>query len=118
MNELLTGKFRPNFTFMKWFKKFFYANERQGREYNPVEARNGQDIVHVDEAVKSPKSWKSPHESGKPPLFLYLYFSFVFKFFFFFLLFFYKYDDFKLFYSIIFPSVMNRKFASVSTIHQ
>ena len=68
MNELLTGKFRPNFTFMKWFKKFFHVNERRGRDYNPVEARNGQDIVHVDDAVKSPKSWKSPHESGKPPL--------------------------------------------------
>ncbi|KAK7135884.1 hypothetical protein R3I94_014533 [Phoxinus phoxinus] len=65
VNELLTGKFRPNFTFMKWFKKFFHANESQGREYNPVEARNGQDIVQVDDAVKSPKSWKSPHESGR-----------------------------------------------------
>lgn len=52
---------------MKWFKKFFHANERQGRDYNPVEARNGQDIVHVDD-TKSPKSWKSPHDSGKPPL--------------------------------------------------
>ncbi|XP_067269947.1 DNA (cytosine-5-)-methyltransferase 3 beta, duplicate a isoform X3 [Pseudorasbora parva] len=65
VKELLTGKFRPNFTFMKWFKKFFSANERQGREYNPVEARNGQDIVQVDDAVKSPKSGKSPHESGR-----------------------------------------------------
>jgi len=70
VKELLTGKFRPNFTFVKWFKKFFHANERQGREYNPVEARNGQDIVQVDDAVRSPKSWKGPYESGK--------FSFVF----------------------------------------
>ncbi|XP_048065483.1 DNA (cytosine-5-)-methyltransferase 3 beta, duplicate a isoform X1 [Megalobrama amblycephala] len=65
VKELLTGKFRPNFTFVKWFKKFFHANEKQGREYNPVEARNGQDIVQVDDAVKSPKSWKSPYESGR-----------------------------------------------------
>ncbi|KAG1933030.1 DNA (cytosine-5)-methyltransferase 3B [Pimephales promelas] len=50
---------------MKWFKKFFCANENQGREYDPVEARNGQDIVHVDDAVKSPKSWKSLHESAR-----------------------------------------------------
>uniref|UniRef100_A0A8C2KQK4 DNA (cytosine-5-)-methyltransferase n=1 Tax=Cyprinus carpio TaxID=7962 RepID=A0A8C2KQK4_CYPCA len=46
IKQLLTGKFRPNFTFLKWFRKFFFANERKGREYNPVEARNGQDI-HV-----------------------------------------------------------------------
>lgn len=76
MKELLTGKFRPNFTFVKWFKKFFHANERQGREYNPVEARNGQDIVQVEDAVKSPKSWKSPHESGKFSCVFYLFFNF------------------------------------------
>ncbi|XP_059359701.1 DNA (cytosine-5-)-methyltransferase 3 beta, duplicate a isoform X4 [Carassius carassius] len=65
VKQLLTGKFRPNFTFLKWFRKFFFANERQGREYNPVEARNGQDIVQVDEPVKSPRSWKNPRESGR-----------------------------------------------------
>ncbi|XP_052419746.1 DNA (cytosine-5-)-methyltransferase 3 beta, duplicate a isoform X1 [Carassius gibelio] len=65
VKQLLTGKFRPNFTFLKWFRKFFFANERQGREYNPVEARNGQDIVQVDEPVKSPRSWKNPCESGR-----------------------------------------------------
>lgn len=68
MKQLLTGKFRPSFTFLKWFKKFFFANERQGREYNPVAARNGQDIVQVDDPVKSPKSWRTPRESGEPPL--------------------------------------------------
>uniref|UniRef100_A0A8C2KTR5 DNA (cytosine-5-)-methyltransferase n=1 Tax=Cyprinus carpio TaxID=7962 RepID=A0A8C2KTR5_CYPCA len=60
VKQLLTGKFRPNFTFLKWFRKFFFANERKGREYNPVEARNGQDIVQVDDPVKSPRSWKNP----------------------------------------------------------
>uniref|UniRef100_A0A672L7E9 DNA (cytosine-5-)-methyltransferase n=1 Tax=Sinocyclocheilus grahami TaxID=75366 RepID=A0A672L7E9_SINGR len=60
VKQLLTGKFRPNFTFLKWFRKFFFANERQRREYKPVEARNGQDIVQVDEPVKSPRSWKNP----------------------------------------------------------
>uniref|UniRef100_A0A8C1FEE1 DNA (cytosine-5-)-methyltransferase n=2 Tax=Cyprinus carpio TaxID=7962 RepID=A0A8C1FEE1_CYPCA len=52
VKQLLTGKFRPNFTFLKWFRKFFFANERKGREYNPVEARNGQDIVQVDDPLK------------------------------------------------------------------
>ncbi|KTF84779.1 hypothetical protein cypCar_00039018 [Cyprinus carpio] len=65
VKQLLTGKFRPSFTFLKWFKKFFFANERQGREYNPVAARNGQDIVQVDDPVKSPKSWRTPRESGR-----------------------------------------------------
>ncbi|XP_016315210.1 DNA (cytosine-5-)-methyltransferase 3 beta, duplicate a [Sinocyclocheilus anshuiensis] len=65
VKQLLTGKFRPNFTFLKWFRKFFFANERQRREYKPVEARNGQDIVQVDEPVKSPRSWKNPRESGR-----------------------------------------------------
>uniref|UniRef100_A0A8C2KWX5 DNA (cytosine-5-)-methyltransferase n=1 Tax=Cyprinus carpio TaxID=7962 RepID=A0A8C2KWX5_CYPCA len=65
VKQLLTGKFRPNFTFLKWFRKFFFANERKGREYNPVEARNGQDIVQVDDPVKSPRSWKNPRESGR-----------------------------------------------------
>ncbi|RXN23285.1 DNA (cytosine-5-)-methyltransferase 3 duplicate a isoform X1 [Labeo rohita] len=65
VKQLLTGKFRPNFTFLKWFKKFFLANEKQGREYNPVEARSGQDIVQVDDPVRSPKSWKTPRESGR-----------------------------------------------------
>uniref|UniRef100_A0A672LAJ8 DNA (cytosine-5-)-methyltransferase n=1 Tax=Sinocyclocheilus grahami TaxID=75366 RepID=A0A672LAJ8_SINGR len=37
VKQLLTGKFRPNFTFLKWFRKFFFANERQRREYKPVE---------------------------------------------------------------------------------
>uniref|UniRef100_A0A673ML69 DNA (cytosine-5-)-methyltransferase n=1 Tax=Sinocyclocheilus rhinocerous TaxID=307959 RepID=A0A673ML69_9TELE len=63
VKQLLTGKFRANFTFLKWFKKFFFVNERRGKEYNPVEARNGQDIVQVDDPVKSPKSWKIPRES-------------------------------------------------------
>uniref|UniRef100_A0A8C1F5G3 DNA (cytosine-5-)-methyltransferase n=2 Tax=Cyprinus carpio TaxID=7962 RepID=A0A8C1F5G3_CYPCA len=65
VKQLLTGKFRPNFTFLKWFRKFFFANERKGREYNPVEARNGQDIVQVDDPLKSPRSWKNPRESGR-----------------------------------------------------
>uniref|UniRef100_A0A673MLA1 DNA (cytosine-5-)-methyltransferase n=1 Tax=Sinocyclocheilus rhinocerous TaxID=307959 RepID=A0A673MLA1_9TELE len=52
VKQLLTGKFRANFTFLKWFKKFFFVNERRGKEYNPVEARNGQDIVQVDDPVK------------------------------------------------------------------
>lgn len=58
----MKGKFRAHLSFLKWFKKFFFANERQGiGSYNPVEARNGQDIAVVDIPVKSSKPWRSSH---------------------------------------------------------
>ena len=34
-------KFQDNFEFVQWFKKFFDANN-DGKEYNALEARNGQ----------------------------------------------------------------------------
>ncbi|XP_066500804.1 DNA (cytosine-5-)-methyltransferase 3 beta, duplicate a isoform X2 [Hoplias malabaricus] len=43
VEQLTTGKFGENFTFLKWFRKFFQANNT-GQVYNPVEARNGQQI--------------------------------------------------------------------------
>lgn len=62
LEDLVKGKFRASFSFLKWFKKFFFANERQGSEpYNPVEARNGQDIAVMDIPVKSSKSWRSSY---------------------------------------------------------
>lgn len=39
--ELIKGKFRPNYTFLKWFRKFFDANST-GKVYDPVKARSGQ----------------------------------------------------------------------------
>uniref|UniRef100_A0A8C7FKN9 DNA (cytosine-5-)-methyltransferase n=1 Tax=Oncorhynchus kisutch TaxID=8019 RepID=A0A8C7FKN9_ONCKI len=45
VEELINGKFQPNFIFLKWFKRFFQAN-LAGQVYNPVEARQGQDIHH------------------------------------------------------------------------
>ncbi|XP_055024179.2 DNA (cytosine-5-)-methyltransferase 3 beta, duplicate a isoform X1 [Misgurnus anguillicaudatus] len=60
VEELVKGKFRASFTFLKWFKKFFFANEKPvSKVYNPVEARNGQDIALVD----FPKSWKLANNS-------------------------------------------------------
>uniref|UniRef100_A0A673Y1F8 DNA (cytosine-5-)-methyltransferase n=1 Tax=Salmo trutta TaxID=8032 RepID=A0A673Y1F8_SALTR len=43
VEELINGEFQPNFIFLKWFKSFFQANLK-GQVYNPVEARQGQDI--------------------------------------------------------------------------
>uniref|UniRef100_A0AAY4ECU0 DNA (cytosine-5-)-methyltransferase n=1 Tax=Denticeps clupeoides TaxID=299321 RepID=A0AAY4ECU0_9TELE len=39
--ELIKGK--SSFQFLKWFKTFFQANHKE-KEYDPVAARNGQDI--------------------------------------------------------------------------
>lgn len=43
VDKLVKGKFQDNFEFVQWFKKFFDANY-DGKEYDPVAARQGQDI--------------------------------------------------------------------------
>uniref|UniRef100_A0A673XUL2 DNA (cytosine-5-)-methyltransferase n=1 Tax=Salmo trutta TaxID=8032 RepID=A0A673XUL2_SALTR len=43
VEELMNGRFQPNFVFLKWFKRFFQAN-LVGQVYTPVEARQGQEI--------------------------------------------------------------------------
>ncbi|KAL6458865.1 hypothetical protein MHYP_G00323370 [Metynnis hypsauchen] len=55
VEELTKGKFSANFTFLKWFRKFFQAN-LNGQVYNPVEARNGQEIATA--SLNSPQSSK------------------------------------------------------------
>ncbi|XP_017324033.1 DNA (cytosine-5-)-methyltransferase 3 beta, duplicate a isoform X3 [Ictalurus punctatus] len=59
VEELVTGKFKPNFAFLKWFRKFFQAN-MTGQVYNPLEARNGQEIAHAQPNFQSPQRSKSP----------------------------------------------------------
>ncbi|XP_022533324.1 microtubule-associated protein RP/EB family member 1b isoform X3 [Astyanax mexicanus] len=46
VDKLIKGKFQDNFEFVQWFKKFFDANY-DGKEYDPVEARQGQDTMAV-----------------------------------------------------------------------
>lgn len=43
MEKLVKGKFQDNFEFVQWFKKFFDANY-DGKEYDPLQARQGQDV--------------------------------------------------------------------------
>ncbi|XP_078069160.1 microtubule-associated protein RP/EB family member 3-like isoform X2 [Mustelus asterias] len=43
VERLVKGKFQDNFEFVQWFKKFFDANY-DGKEYDPVLARQGQDV--------------------------------------------------------------------------
>uniref|UniRef100_A0A8C7FLN1 DNA (cytosine-5-)-methyltransferase n=1 Tax=Oncorhynchus kisutch TaxID=8019 RepID=A0A8C7FLN1_ONCKI len=54
VEELINGKFQPNFIFLKWFKRFFQAN-LAGQVYNPVEARQGQDIQPAILRLHSPQ---------------------------------------------------------------
>ncbi|XP_021422186.1 microtubule-associated protein RP/EB family member 1 isoform X2 [Oncorhynchus mykiss] len=44
VDKLIKSKFQDNFEFVQWFKKFFDANY-DGKEYDPVEARQGQDSM-------------------------------------------------------------------------
>ncbi|XP_060737624.1 DNA (cytosine-5-)-methyltransferase 3 beta, duplicate a isoform X2 [Tachysurus vachellii] len=53
VEELITGKFRPNFTFLKWFRKFFQAN-LTGQVYDPLKARNGQEFATAQPNLQSP----------------------------------------------------------------
>ncbi|XP_035473980.1 microtubule-associated protein RP/EB family member 3 isoform X2 [Scophthalmus maximus] len=42
VEKLVKGKFQDNFEFLQWFKKFFDANY-DGKEYDPLLSRQGQD---------------------------------------------------------------------------
>lgn len=44
VDKLVKGKFQDNFEFVQWFKKFFDANY-DGKPYDPVEARQGQEAM-------------------------------------------------------------------------
>ncbi|KPP59217.1 EB1 protein-like [Scleropages formosus] len=58
VDKLVKGKFQDNFEFVQWFKKFFDANY-DGKEYDPVEARQGQDTMPLQNppmpALNKPK---------------------------------------------------------------
>ncbi|XP_050798002.1 microtubule-associated protein RP/EB family member 2 isoform X1 [Gopherus flavomarginatus] len=44
VEKLVKGRFQDNLDFIQWFKKFFDANY-DGKEYDPVMARQGQDAL-------------------------------------------------------------------------
>ncbi|XP_053360127.1 DNA (cytosine-5-)-methyltransferase 3 beta, duplicate a isoform X2 [Clarias gariepinus] len=67
VEELIKGKFRSNFTFLKWFRSFFKANLIR-QEYDPLKARNGQEIQNTPTNLRSQIRTKSPRNlntSGK-----------------------------------------------------
>ena len=54
----MKGKFQDNFEFLQWFKKFFDANY-SGDPYDPVGARDGQEVATGAKAAK-PSGVKKP----------------------------------------------------------
>ncbi|NP_001268962.1 microtubule-associated protein RP/EB family member 1a isoform X2 [Danio rerio] len=61
VDKLVKGKFQDNFEFVQWFKKFFDANY-DGKEYDPVAARQGQDIP----TNQSPAAAATANKARKP----------------------------------------------------
>ncbi|XP_036080292.1 microtubule-associated protein RP/EB family member 3 isoform X4 [Rousettus aegyptiacus] len=67
VEKLVKGKFQDNFEFIQWFKKFFDANY-DGKEYNPLLARQGQDVAPPPNPVPqrtSPTGPKNMQTSGR-----------------------------------------------------
>ncbi|XP_076826416.1 microtubule-associated protein RP/EB family member 2 isoform X1 [Brachyhypopomus gauderio] len=67
VEKLVKGRFQDNLDFIQWFKKFFDANY-DGKEYDPVQARQGQDAIPPpdpgEQIFNLPK--KSAHAASSP----------------------------------------------------
>ncbi|XP_067099035.1 microtubule-associated protein RP/EB family member 3a isoform X2 [Osmerus mordax] len=71
VEKLVKGKFQDNFEFVQWFKKFFDANY-DGKEYDPLQARQGQDVAPApnpgDHFIYKPKrAWRAPGPQRTSP---------------------------------------------------
>ncbi|XP_056117027.1 microtubule-associated protein RP/EB family member 1a isoform X2 [Rhinichthys klamathensis goyatoka] len=71
VDKLIKGKFQDNFEFVQWFKKFFDANY-DGKEYDPVAARQGQEMAGnpssaAATANKPRKPSSAPQRSATAP---------------------------------------------------
>ncbi|CAG13176.1 unnamed protein product, partial [Tetraodon nigroviridis] len=67
VEKLVKGKFQDNFEFVQWFKKFFDANY-DGKEYDPLLARQGQDVAPPpnpgDHFIHKPKRISGPQRTS------------------------------------------------------
>ncbi|XP_043971511.1 microtubule-associated protein RP/EB family member 1b [Gambusia affinis] len=52
VDKLVKGKFQDNFELVQWFKKFFDANY-DGKEYDPVAMRQGQETMPMNSPATS-----------------------------------------------------------------
>ncbi|TRY93501.1 hypothetical protein DNTS_011710 [Danionella cerebrum] len=73
VDKLVKSKFQDNFEFVQWFKKFFDANY-DGKEYDPVAARQGQESaasqtppVPAATANKAKKPSSTPQRTAAAP---------------------------------------------------
>lgn len=66
VEKLVKGRFQDNLDFIQWFKKFFDANY-DGKEYDPMEARQGQDALPPpDPGEQIFNLPKKPHHANSP----------------------------------------------------
>ncbi|XP_029291561.1 microtubule-associated protein RP/EB family member 1 isoform X2 [Cottoperca gobio] len=66
VDKLVKGKFQDNFEFVQWFKKFFDANY-DGKEYDPLEARQGQDAMPIPNTGMSALAKNPKKAFGQAP---------------------------------------------------
>ncbi|XP_058470411.1 microtubule-associated protein RP/EB family member 3-like isoform X2 [Solea solea] len=73
VEKLVKGKFQDNFEFLQWFKRFFDANY-DGKEYDPVLTRQGQEgsahppsIASMRTSPTTPKSVPTPQRPANVP---------------------------------------------------
>ncbi len=64
VDKLVKSKFQDNFEFVQWFKKFFDANY-DGKEYDPVAARQGQDMPTNQSPTAATANKPKKPSSGK-----------------------------------------------------
>lgn len=68
VEKLVKGRFQDNFEFVQWFKKFFDANY-DGREYDPVAARDGLPLcANEGKATNTSKPLKNPAMRAAPQM--------------------------------------------------
>ncbi|XP_058020672.1 microtubule-associated protein RP/EB family member 3 isoform X2 [Ahaetulla prasina] len=65
VERLVKGKFQDNFEFIQWFNKFFDANY-DGKEYNPLLARQGQEVAPSPNPVPQRTSPTGPKNIQNP----------------------------------------------------
>jgi len=65
VEKLVKGRFQDNFEFVQWFKKFFDANY-DGREYDPVAARDGLPLTVNEGKQTASKPMQRPAMRAEP----------------------------------------------------
>ncbi|KAK7595229.1 hypothetical protein V9T40_001662 [Parthenolecanium corni] len=69
VDKLVKGRFQDNFEFLQWFKKFFDINS-DGRDYDPLEAREGillgTENLALESGFHAPSMPKAPVKSIVP----------------------------------------------------